>query len=244
MDAETDEAVRMIDGSMMDVSFDVEVTSTPEKVVNPRVRTPEKTKDQDQDVSFNVEVTSTPEKLVNPRTQANARLLKCDQCSFTSRYRFNLNRHVSTEHNKCANWCMVCNQVFGSGTLLEAHRQEKHASPHLCAHCGKTYNTRPGLTNHIKMLHDHEYRFSCATCKKGFTQKRAYDGHMNMHLNLLPYKCKVCKRSFNYESSYERHVKIVHPDGTTPDIKCDVCQQTFSSKASLADHTNGKQSCP
>lgn len=110
--------------------------------------------------------------------------------------------------------CPHCPQTF---TKINA--QESHLALHLpptleCTHCTKKFPTPFYLKRHIRSQHlaDNMKDFVCNQCGKGFNQKDAYEGHLNMHAGLKPFKCRYCENSYQNNSNRFAHEKARHPD--------------------------------
>ena len=63
-----------------------------------------------------------------------------------------------------------------------------------CPICGKLFHNSQYLMRHANSAHGNQKRFKCEICGKGFENKDTFEGHMNWHLNLKPYKVKLHAR--------------------------------------------------
>ena len=73
------------------------------------------------------------------------------------------------------------------------------------------------------------------------SNKGHYEGYINAHNKLKPYKCNTCNNTFCYKSALLRHrknciVKIKKPDKHV----CNICASSFNRVDILRDHINGK----
>lgn len=57
------------------------------------------------------------------------------------------------------------------------------AQPFLCNTCGRGFQSRQGLIDHMGIKHGVP-KFQCAACSKGFSTKTHYTSHMQNHLNV------------------------------------------------------------
>lgn len=53
----------------------------------------------------------------------------------------------------------------------------------LCNTCGRGFQSRQELTDHVKIKHGAP-KFQCSACFKGFSTKTYYTSHMQNHLNV------------------------------------------------------------
>lgn len=48
----------------------------------------------------------------------------------------------------------------------------------------------------------------CSECGKHFKRKQSLLTHMNIHLNLRPFRCFICGKTFNAKQNYMRHERL------------------------------------
>ena len=169
-------------------------------------------------------------------------LFLCSYCSYTSAFKSNLERHLSSVHKSGDKvHCTHCGQLFDSADQRDGHVLLKHRTTLVCEYCGETYTSRKGITSHRALVHGQgELKYKCQTCGKQFRDKFHLHGHINTHKNVKPFSCSKCHREFGYQSSLTQHVKICKE--VTPKPICDQCGKEFSTKSGLADHKLGKHS--
>lgn len=103
--------------------------------------------------------------------------------------------------------CSNCKTVFHSVEERRLH-QEKCSFDFKCSYCGKAYRSKSGLHNHKLNMHEQaNQRYQCHECDKRFHSKLHFEGHMNVHFKLQPYKCKVCGLGFAYKFNLTSHEK-------------------------------------
>ena len=109
---------------------------------------------------------------------------------------------------------------------------------YVCDYCGKTYDRKSKLKEHINFVHLKISRFRCDFCGKTCARKGQLRDHMHTHKNLTPYKCDICNRSYASKIAYNRHVKHKECSNTTPEIvlKCDICDKICKHQRSLKEH--------
>ena len=59
-----------------------------------------------------------------------------------------LKRHLKI-HDGTTFFCPSCTQYFDSVEKLNKHKIDKHSYNHLCTFCGKTFNNRQSMNEHI-----------------------------------------------------------------------------------------------
>ncbi|XP_017476222.1 PREDICTED: zinc finger protein 14-like isoform X1 [Rhagoletis zephyria] len=88
-------------------------------------------------------------------------------------------------------------------------------------------------------------KWKCIECKRILCGDVSYEGHMNMHRSLRPYKCAICLFAFRCKMALEKHVELRHRTETPieeiveespPNSNCDKCSKTFTTPEELQDH--------
>lgn len=97
-----------------------------------------------------------------------------------------------------------------------------------------------GLTRRSQ-AHSSTSKYSCQLCKATFANKGHYEGHINSHNNIKPFKCTY-SAEFCFKSALLRHKKSCH--GKTKvkpnSFRCEFCNSTFTRHDILQDHAKGK----
>ncbi|XP_061727481.1 gastrula zinc finger protein XlCGF26.1-like isoform X2 [Cydia pomonella] len=107
----------------------------------------------------------------------------CPSCDKTYSKRCYMMNHYNLEHLKESKFvCPVCDRRFLNGFRLRYHVKyfhEKAPKPknHMCTYCGRGFNTRRILDNHIR-THTGERPFACARCPAAFAQATALNTHV------------------------------------------------------------------
>ncbi|GMR57456.1 hypothetical protein PMAYCL1PPCAC_27651 [Pristionchus mayeri] len=112
-------------------------------------------------------------------------------------------------------------------------------------HCGKSYSTRDGLTEHaLAHLEGDESRqpYKCSKCDKRFTSKQVLKNHERTHFSLddprrKRFKCDTCGKRLSTSSTLRKH-KLAHQreKGVNLPYACDSCDKSFVSKQYLKTH--------
>ncbi|XP_062547216.1 zinc finger and BTB domain-containing protein 24-like [Armigeres subalbatus] len=77
------------------------------------------------------------------------------------------------------------------------------------------------------------YRKTCEICGKRMQQDR-WEGHMNGHKGLTPFKCEHCELQFNCRLNLRSHIQRMHVTGN--EVNCPQCGKEFSQKRKLEQH--------
>lgn len=132
----------------------------------------------------------------------------CDQCSYKSRLKAHLQRHINDVHSS--------------------------QRPFLCHYCGKCFKRHDTLKQH-KITHGEiSAVHTCDQCGKVSTCASQLKEHMSVHTVLRPYLCDQCGASFKTKSNQRKHIKTLH--SAEAPFPCTQCKQTFKSKPNLLRH--------
>ncbi|XP_063371874.1 GDNF-inducible zinc finger protein 1-like [Cydia amplana] len=107
----------------------------------------------------------------------------CPSCDKTYSKRVYMTNHFNLEHLKESKFvCPLCDRRFLNGFRLRYHVKyyhEKAPKPknHMCSYCGKGFNTRRILDNHVR-THTGERPFACEHCTAAFAQATALKTHV------------------------------------------------------------------
>ncbi|XP_050096360.1 zinc finger protein 771-like [Anopheles aquasalis] len=187
---------------------------------------------------------------------------QCDYCEPCRRAFLDREKYVA--HKKChdlgrTHFCTICEKGFRTA---EAHRLHvlSHDAPFLCAECGKKFETKSNLKQHMKRhsnvrpfacklcpskfhskgeLKTHQYthskvkQFSCDMCGALFTKNSSLAKHQRIHTGIRPFSCEACSRSFYTSDLLKRHM-LTHT-GERP-YKCTYCIRSFTQSNDLVKH--------
>lgn len=78
--------------------------------------------------------------------------------------------------------------------------------------------------------------------KKTFANKGHFEGHINSHNAIKPFKCTQCSSKFSFKSALLRHVKTCDKKNKEKpkSFRYDLCSSIFSRYDILVDHVKGK----
>ena len=174
---------------------------------------------------------STPAK---KRPDTNSKY-KCQTCSFSTRFKFSLRRHMTTHNNAMKTMCNACDKVFAEPYDLQEHEKIVHKEmPLICQSCGKTYKSRSGMYDHMRKEHTNTPRYICNYCSKTYMNKHMFNAHVAGHANIKLFNCTLCKKTFKYKHSLVEHEKMCADK--THGHECSVCGKKFKRKNFLTDH--------
>ncbi|XP_063701727.1 protein suppressor of hairy wing-like [Culicoides brevitarsis] len=176
----------------------------------------------------------------NEENDTKNRKFSCNHCDFSASLAFHLLRHLLCIHFPTfANFeCSECNpkRYFLTKAKYKRHMTTHETSKFECHFCGKEFNSRGVLRNHITYVHKQtDEKYPCEICGKIFLAKSNLHNHKLSHLpeNERPYKCQVCGKRFNHPKILREH--MYDHTGEKP-YKCQYCERTFSRLQTRRDH--------
>lgn len=110
---------------------------------------------------------------------------KCDQCNSCFKRPAYLREHKKLMHNQLERvTCAMCGASYKSKKFLTIHMRQHLNTGYRCDKCGKTYNQKHVLRDHIVAVHDKVKNFVCA-----------YEG---------------CTKRYFTVNNLSHHVKVIH----------------------------------
>lgn len=153
------------------------------------------------------------------------RRFECEHCDTVYASLKSIKKHMRRDHN--------------DKPQLPMHGLEKESLENVCEYCGKKFNFRQCLSNHIKNVHLQLRPYVCTECSKAYKAKDKLKSHMNsVHLNIRPFACDVCSRAFYDRKTMMQH-KRIHSD--VKSYACKLCSSAFRQASSLNSHMKTHQ---
>ncbi|XP_067640881.1 gastrula zinc finger protein XlCGF58.1-like isoform X2 [Eurosta solidaginis] len=88
-------------------------------------------------------------------------------------------------------------------------------------------------------------KWKCIECKRILCGDVSYEGHMNMHRSLRPYKCDLCTCAFRCKIMLERHIHLRHQQTPLDNVdekfsttNCYQCTKQFATSLELQEHVD------
>jgi hypothetical protein len=106
----------------------------------------------------------------------------------------------------------------------------------ICDVCGRTLKTKRCLTRHSQ-AHSSTSKYSCQLYKATFANKGHYEGQINSHNNIKPFKC-TCSAEFCFKSALLRHKKSCHDLNPLFQGSCFWLHISMPRKAEKEEFTN------
>ncbi|XP_064645661.1 uncharacterized protein LOC135498998 [Lineus longissimus] len=99
-------------------------------------------------------------------------------------------------------------------------------------HCGREFFNRRDYENHQRM-HLNVRPFACGLCDKTFTSKNLMNRHSQVHVGDKPHKCDECHKRFMFRRDMEIHARTHTGEKT---FICEDCGNAYTSETNLQIH--------
>ena len=144
--------------------------------------------------------------------QLHRKFKSCNICSKSFKDSYNLNRHVSSVHEKKNNF-----------------QNDETKEKFECEYCQKTFSKKSNMKSHISIVHDGVKKFNCNECGLAFARNFEYKRHLiTVHSVIDPESADLVLPG--YSSSTKRYPRIRR------DYKCDQCDKTYTRPTRLKTH--------
>uniref|UniRef100_A0A4W5K1F3 C2H2-type domain-containing protein n=1 Tax=Hucho hucho TaxID=62062 RepID=A0A4W5K1F3_9TELE len=165
-------------------------------------------------------------------TLAKKQPSECQFCKNVYKSTCKLKAHVRLCHDGKTSTCPYFGKTFKLEGDLSKHMIHTGEKRFSCGDCGKSFNRKGNLTQHI-LTHTGEKLFSCGDCGKRFSLKRNLTEHVRTHTGEKPFSCSDCGKSFKQKGHLTMH-KLTHT-GEKP-FSCGDCGKSFNRKQPLNMH--------
>lgn len=133
--------------------------------------------------------------------------------------------------------CSTCGTLFTNSTSLISHISHNHKHhkilEYTCEDCGKGYETKQILQDHINNVH-HVAEVACEFCGKIYQNMSKKVAHTSRAHSNDGFTCKVCYKHYSIRSNLLRHNKAAHLK--QKNVICTQCDKQFSDERSLKRH--------
>ena len=163
---------------------------------------------------------------------ASAKMYKCDQCPFSTKYDKNLKRHVKSAHEETQ--AISCE--------LQKHKRQVHAenptkkvgkiTNYKCGRCNFSTKYNYNLKIHLNTVHERIHNYSCAKCDFKTSIKNNLKNHVRaVHDKICDFACEKCSYKTSLQAYLQKHVKAVH--NNIRDHPCSLCTYKTSGSSTL-----------
>lgn len=112
--------------------------------------------------------------------------------------------------------------------INRVHLGIKKCVESICEMCGKSFQTRPNLMQHMKTHMDIEqYPYQCDICQKRFNVQYSFKIHMMRHNNIRNFPCPMCPSRMCTKPELDNHVANHNREVPWP---CAECPSVFNRK--------------
>lgn len=123
--------------------------------------------------------------------------------------------------------CGKCKNYFPDLGALMGHVKDKNCVSvgFPCETCGKVYDCKSKLNNHVTQVHTEKYIVFCDQCGKELKDAFALEAHIeSTHRRIVRtdcvFRCSKCSETFNSHLDLMNHVKIHKNSPTMPCPEC------------------------
>jgi uncharacterized Zn-finger protein len=161
---------------------------------------------------------------------------QCDQCGYTTQHRNSLIIHALKHTEERPHNCdhLGCKGRFKDLKSLNLHKQIHQESNYECFFCGKRYQSRDLIRNHmLQHSSSKTENYRCETCEKSYKSKKTLIVHMKNHGGYQSFICKLCTKSYATASALRVHNRSAH---LKIRYTCKFCDRLFANHISLFEH--------
>ena len=160
----------------------------------------------------------------------------CDHCSFKSRYKNNLLKHIETIHKDIEFPCITCEFKSNRKDNLQRHINTVHGdAKYKCNECEFITNRMDNFVRHTDTVHGDEEIFFCPECDCIFKRNNEKKRHLEtVHTVEFKYSCPECDFEFKRRDEMKRHVETAHNEEFK--YSCNECDFQSKSRDHMKRH--------
>ncbi|EDV93199.1 serendipity locus protein delta [Drosophila grimshawi] len=161
---------------------------------------------------------------------------ECGTCDKVFYARYQLQKHISEEHNKSqAHVCPICGVIRRDEEYLALHMNTHEGKTEKqCRYCPKSFSRPVNTLRHMRMHWDKK-KYQCEKCGLRFSQDNLLYNHRLRHeAEENPIICSICNVSFKSRKTFNHHT-LIHKENR-PRHYCTVCPKSFTERYTLKMH--------
>ncbi|KAK9879799.1 hypothetical protein WA026_006859 [Henosepilachna vigintioctopunctata] len=200
-------------------------------------------------------------------TTKEKKLLQCEFCDRTFKYRKSFNHHMQTEHGVDGDDSDVCLSTIAEKAKKEKEEKQnrstdadtvetdddskfdkddelfpspsdkKRPTKVHTCHVCQTEFTRANHLTRHMILHRAVLIHKCTQCDNAYATEEHLKKHVEEGHVNKPYACTMCNKQFSRGEHLIRHLKTHQNLNGEEDLKCAICEKTFTRSDHLARHT-------
>ncbi|KXJ74159.1 hypothetical protein RP20_CCG014247 [Aedes albopictus] len=176
------------------------------------------------------------------QTVLNPEAFKCEICEKTYTLHSGYLRHKMDAHpekDQLVFSCDRCPKTYSRETLLKRHialHETLENEKAKCNVCGRCFQTKKALKDHIDVIHEKTTNYICEICSKPFANRRLFLEHRLCHditEDQMKRQCPICKRWQKNPKSWKKHLSRHKAEGSH---KCNQCDHVSVNSFALKVH--------
>ncbi|XP_075333372.1 uncharacterized protein LOC142391483 isoform X2 [Odontesthes bonariensis] len=177
---------------------------------------------------------STAELLSHQRTHRARPVYQCSRCDKAFRHLSSLTNHKQTHLDKGGFTCSRCDKVFDSAKERDAHRLQHRLPDLTCSVCEQTFGSQTLLLRHLQThsVEGTELRYSCRFCDQTFPGVTQLRIHQRTH-TFRSYQCEQCSKTYGSLTGLQSH-RASHSSESR--FLCPQCGKRFKTRDGLEGH--------